>query len=317
MAKSQVNKKNKSGMDMLLSTSNSKEERKVKKNLIGDLEKHFNDFFWGLNDDIDYKESGYGGKVEHGFHPSSLFRIKCERKLVLSYLKADYIEEDVWIEPKLRRIFDMGSYVHNRWQMYLTLMSKAYDNFELIGDWKCKGCGYCLSPKKEIPQPKENTKCPKCKSVRWKYNEFRLGGKLRLVGKRDGKIIWNGETYLLEIKSIGMFPFTKLYQPPEDHIKQFAFYMYLDPEKVRKGFFIYENKNDQDVKIFLYKYNRLDIASDIDRLKVANDFVDRKKFPPRLDGFPNIPLCKKCEFRDTCKQADKTLKPLYKALDKK
>jgi CRISPR/Cas system-associated exonuclease Cas4 (RecB family) len=288
--------------DLLQHTKAIKKQKK-QSNVVGAVGKLVEDFLWELNEDEQYETESYGGEREKGFHPSSICYANCARKLVFEYagVPADFPEE-MFVDPGLRRIFDNGHDVHDRWQRYFTLMSKKYgDKIKLLGDWRCKGCGFKLSPDKEIPFPPERQDCSGCghAAPRWKYNEFRVYKKdLRLVGKRDGKILFGGEEILLEIKSMRTEQHKYLARPTIPHIKQFSLYMLMTG--VHKGLFLYENKNDQSLKFFFHEFDSKDIEDELNLLKEANEGIDNKKLPKRLKNFPGLRICKECPWRKTC-----------------
>jgi predicted Zn-ribbon and HTH transcriptional regulator len=283
------------GLGELLDFNDTIQDQNKAKGMIEPLEKDIEDFLWSLNDNNEYNEASYGGHMEKGFHPSAVCWEDCPKKLIFKYLELpmDYPEEE-YIVPLTRRVFDNGHDVHDRWQRYFTLMSERIEHLKLVGDWKCKGCGYKFSPGEEIEKPKGP--CPECKSERIKYNEFRIRyPKLRIVGKRDLKLIINGEEFLGEIKSMNTSQFNGLYKPLPKHIKQFALYMLSTG--THKGFFLYENKNDQKTKFFYYEYAESDIERELNLLKLANEALETGEFPkwetPKK-------VCKTCVYRKTC-----------------
>ena len=282
----------------------------------GDLsffEKAIDDFFWQLNTDKEYNEETYGGEREQGFHPSGIHNMKCMRRGVLEYygVKGDSDKTDV--SPQLRRIFDNGHDLHDRWQRYFTMMSDTREDIQFIGNWKCKGCGTTTDVNKEIKKPKH--KCPKCGSERWKYNEFRLRDpKLRITGKRDGKFIFNGKSFILEVKSINGMQFAKLVAPKEDHLVQANIYMRLDGSPYT--IFLYECKNTQSIKVYLSSKDESKIAKHIALLKDMNKYVDKGTVPPRISGFPVAGECAGCPYYQGCKRNDTFSKEL-KEIEKK
>jgi hypothetical protein len=285
-------------LDDLLQHSKSGAKTKFKKDTLAFLEESVEEFFWGLNSNRQYEESTYGGEIERGFHPSALMDLRCVRKLIYDYFNVPV--ESGEVNPKLRRIFDNGHHCHSRWQTYFTILAHDNKNIKFVGSWKCKSCGFVYSPNIEIEEP-QGFECPFCKCKRWKYNEFRLRKKsLRVTGKRDGKLIIKGKPYLLEIKSMSMFQFTKLYAPIEKHIKQFSFYMWLDGTK--EGFFLIEDKNTQDVKLFHHKFSMDHIKGEIAVLTAANKFLDEMTMPGRLTTYPQDNDCKRCGHKHTCKK---------------
>jgi len=276
------------------------QQKDLENNISSLLSSKVEDFLWELNTDKKYFKESYGGKIEKGFHPSGLAGVTCARKIFFEYIgqsvdeRAEVEEE---IPPKLRKIFDNGHSVHDRWQNYLTLMSSKDEDLEFVGDWICQGCNHLASPDKEITKP--DTPCPKCGSKNWKYNEFRLSYEpLRLVGKRDGKLIIKGKEYLIEIKSMNTFQFKKLREPTPGHLVQFNLYMLMSGCK--EGIFIYEDKNTQDTKMFKVSYNSSNLATELSVLEEANKAIDENRIPAAQVGFPTSPKCKKCPFKQLC-----------------
>ncbi len=250
-------------------------------------------YLWDLNN----KKWGADGEL----HCSSVCYAECSRALFyeMSGEKGEF--EEAWIEPPMRRIMDNGTGVHIRWQRYLMDIKDV----QLLGMWKCRRCGDSTDPDKEVTLPEYA--CPKCGVTKWKYAEFRLTDPaLNLVGKRDGKIIIGGKIYLLEIKSMRTEMFRNLTKPVEGHIKQIAQYLRMDPEGIQDAMFLYENKNDQKVKIFFYHYDEADIADILGMLRMADEGIKTGTPPIRLPGFPRSPTCRKCIFRNVCKTEQTT-----------
>ncbi len=232
-----------------------------------------------------------------GFHCSSVCYTECARALYYEITGAPGEFEEAWIEPAMRKIMDNGTGVHTRWQEYLSNIPDV----QLLGRWQCRRCLDRTDRDKEVLKP--NYYCVNCNSYDWEYAEFRLEEpELRLVGRRDGKIIISGKKYLLEIKSMRTEMFRNLTRPMDPHIRQIGLYLRMDPEGIEDAMFLYENKNDQKVKIFFYHYNENDIADVLGRLRMANDGLEDNTPPVRLPGFPRSPVCRKCIFRNTCKQ---------------
>lgn len=284
------------GIEELLALSKSGEESDTKDNVLSIIDEAIDTHLWGMNDKEDelYDIDG----IEHGFHPSALAGSFCARRLQYEFIKVPQEERmKREINPKLRRVFDNGSYVHKRWQRYFMDMSQAGLGIDLVGSWRCGSCHYLHSPDVEVTMP-IGLSCPKCGHDNWKYGEFRLRNKsMRVVGKRDGKLIINGEPYLLEIKSITTFKFKPLVRPEKDHIKQFSFYMFLDGTK--KGIILYEDKNDQNYKTFFHKYNSDNIMGELNVLTETNKGIDDETLCDRVDDYPSD-RCKLCPYYKTC-----------------
>ncbi len=283
-----------SGFDAFLSQSTRSTgptvQSKAKESIFIDMVEKY---LWDQNN----KKWGKPGEL----HCSSVCSAECQRALFYEMSGERGEFEEAWIEPAMRKIMDNGTGVHIRWQQYLTEIKGV----QLLGMWKCRECGTRTPPGEEVPIPDKG--CPACKASKWKYDEFRLADPaLNLVGKRDGKIIIGGKTYLLEIKSMRTEMFRNLTKPLEPHIKQIALYLRMDPAGIRDAVFLYENKNDQKVKMFFYHYDEADIADILGMLRMAGDGIKTGVPPLRLPGFPRSPTCRKCIFRNVCKEGQTT-----------
>jgi hypothetical protein len=283
----------------LLAFSKAHSKKNARIEVITTLEKSVEDFFWNLNEDIDYNEEQYGGIIQKGFHPSSLVEgIECRRELMYIYLQVEK-DEPFLINPKLRKIFDNGHSVHDRWQKYFTMLARKNPDIKFLGLWRCSCFMYFNENETEDPYGKP---CPSCgKKYAWKYKEVGLKNEnLRLVGKRDGKLVINNSAYLLEIKSINTFQFGNLYEPLRKHLQQLNLYMMMDNIKKKKGIFLYEDKNNQEVKFFLVDYDSSIINNICNDLVEVGKYIDSQKLCNRLDSFPADYRCKICDFKKTC-----------------
>lgn len=291
-------KKEETALDLLMHFTQAGSGEKDDLSFVQSVDDEVKKFLWSLNSNAQYEEDQYGGVKEQGFHPSGVAAGKCMRMGVYEYLGVAPDEDFLGIDPKTRLIFDNGHDVHDRWQTYFTLMSERPNSpIQLVGSWKCKGCGHVYSPDKEIPKPKKGTKCPVCGSTRIKYNEFRIRDKkLRITGKFDGKLLIFGKPHLLEIKSINTFSISRLVGPMEKHKKQVSLYQYCDNKD--PVLFLYEDKNMQDVKWFLHHYNKKFIKDELAWLEEVNTYVTKQVLPDKDAGGKQ---CLKCAFRRRCK----------------
>ena len=204
-------------------------------NVISEFEKELDSLFNDLNRE-EYNIEMYGGDKKKGFHPSSLSTSTCKRKIYMDYMG---LSGDVG--NRLRRIFDNGHDVHDRWQKYLTRSGKIGSQFKLWGNWRCKKCNKLFEEQFE----------PEC-CGKVKYAEVPLADKERdIVGKADGILVFHGVRYLLEIKSINSAGFSKLNSAKKEHRKQAM--IYARTLGVETILFLYEDKNTQNMKLFLDK----------------------------------------------------------------
>lgn len=253
---------------------------------------------------------GYGeGQKYRCFHPSKLARAVCARKLALEYAEAEPNEGAVDNPAKTYRIWHNGHDVHDRLQEYMSHMHVyTKGKVSLIGRWRCKDCGerYGYShPNTPMEKAMQRwivrpVKCSKCGSEFLKYQEIGLGiDEWNVRGKADGVILYDGEKYIWEIKSMNSFGWTKLDGPPDYYIPQPNFYM--KATGIHKTIWWFEDKNTQGIKEYLTHYDYSVIDPLVGLLSEAKKYIDNGKFPPPLQGARDIRAhCKKCEYRIIC-----------------
>lgn len=94
-------------------------------------------------------------------------------------------------------------------------------------------------------------------------------------GRLDAIITDKKENYVVEIKSCSQWTFQKLTQPQKEHVLQVLFYMYYS--NIRKGFILYECKDNQLIKCFdveLTEKNKEIVEKAIEELKELKKLID-------------------------------------------
>jgi hypothetical protein len=123
----------------------------------------------------------------------------------------------------------------------------------------------------------------------------------------DARITLGAKEWVVEVKSMNTFQFKKATSHPSGR-KQLRMYMFF--EKVKHGFVLVEDKNDQSFKVFpeIYgeTFNKEDIQPYLDRLKqiqeYKNDFIQTKTMVGKHPECTS-PTCKKalkCNLREAC-----------------
>lgn len=276
------------------------------------------EYLYSLNMDNEKNQEMYGGDIEVGIHPSGVHGNVCSRNMYYQ-ITGDYDTKKVntkedYIGATLRRIFDNGSYTHERLQRYFADMGG------LLGSWRCKTChtiygaqdldqdmykrrGYKVATVSQIPTLAP-TKC-ECGSTVFKYLEWRARWKdMYITGKCDGIFDMTAvkgpkEIVMLEFKSINSFGFQKLSYAQPAHITQMQFYMRTFVRhygmNIRHAVIIYEDKNNQQMKEYWIPYDPQEIA-EWDTLEQAVKSVGAKKLPKAV----RLPMCKDCLYRNVC-----------------
>lgn len=248
-----------------------------------------------------------------GWHPSN-FCDMCPRAHVIKELV--HYKDQSTIDPRLRRIFDIGTGIHYLYQnYYLGPMGILW------GKWRCRVCGkiqWGFMPTKEhrcVNVAKSNT---------WEYREVPVkserevgkGRKKRsyvINGHSDGLVFVDKVWKTLELKSINDRGFSKLSVPQGKHLLQAEIYaqLILDGavEKVGKSapkpeetLIFYVNKNNCKEAEFSRPVN-----SDVGRRALENPEISEKAFlkeelPAKHPDCRNliVPRAKDCKVATQC-----------------
>lgn len=104
---------------------------------------------------------------------------------------------------------------------------------------------------------------------------------------------------IVEFKSINSKGFKKLTKakPLEKHEMQLQLYFYLTG--IRKGMVWYENKDNQEIKIYHIEYDEALVQKTIEYIQTVIRYVDGKDLPER-EGNPVDLMCRYCDFRNIC-----------------
>lgn len=242
----------------------------------------------------DVMTRGLESQERVGLHASAIIdkgdNSFCVRQQVLSLVYKMLQGEQ--LSADLRRIFEEGNAVHEKWQRL----------FIRAGYAKAKTCDRTRFDKEYMLSytPDLVVRIP----------EFYKGA---MVG---------------EIKSMNSFSFQKQYEHVSGY-KQLQIYMYLlqkakgnldDPKDLdyKKGFTLLDSKNDQKFRTVVYDFEPETVAPYVDRLEdiaIAYDkFVNEGKPPKRLKGCDSISckLCSKCPMRNACWNVDNGRTPIDK-----
>lgn len=271
-----------------------------------------------------------------GWHPSE-FCGECMRKRVLLEILGKVKDEG--IDPKLQRIFDLGTAEHSWYQEgYLGPMGILW------GKWTCSRCDkvhWGFMPKDvcecsldrdscyQICQGDDSKKrlrsgCIHCKKWgRWEYKEVAVkailpGCKMPVVGMADGLIWYRGFWILLEIKTINSRGFAMLRESAivkhqkqtqiygelicQGHIRIPKEYRNLDLPRPEKVLFLYINKDTCDLKEFWVDLVPEQGLQELKRPIQYETAMAEKEFPPREPGCSLLtdPTVKKCPVGTYC-----------------
>ena len=127
----------------------------------------------------------------------------------------------------------------------------------------------------------------------------------------DAEVEMLGEDVVIEIKSMNSFAFQKAKGHPSGE-KQLNFYLWLRRKKW--GFVLAEDKNNQNIKVFIVKYDKEKVKPYVMRLKKIQKykqfFVESGKLPKKKCRNCDTKRAQECGLRDACWEIGKGRKKL-------
>ena len=241
-----------------------------------------------------------------------------------NYYARMQVKSDGLIDARTQRIFDNGSYVHVRLQTYLTKMGKLKmeevplrnDEYNIQGhtdgllalsqqelgilEIKSINDGQ-YSELRDVKEEhkKQGTVYLFCAESRRKYlqktykdlKQFNLSLSKRIeYYKSLYKHLKDGKKYTRE---------EKLKFKVEEHIKADTL-LYNTKLPITKVIFIYENKNTQDIKEFVYMRDSNLEAEVLEDYSYLNECIENEKIPSRCSKSKSVPPCKWCNYKLEC-----------------
>jgi hypothetical protein len=102
--------------------------------------------------------------------------------------------------------------------------------------------------------------------------------KYEICGSADGILELNNEKYVLEIKSINLWGFERLYNPKPEHILQANIYMFC--LKIYKAILLYECKNNQELREFPIEIDTNVLHPVLRKIKTVQEYLIKGIEPP-------------------------------------
>ena len=204
-----------------------------------------------LNSRVEEDRSG------RDFHPSA--SSSCPRIIELNML--GLIHENH--ESRIKRIFDTGHDMHNRYKRYFERAKK------LVAE--------------EAP-------------VQAMIDGIKIKGRADLIVKN-----FSNEDRLLELKTVNSRKFEEIIKNGiyyEEHFVQWNIYSGI--LKIFKGEILYENKDDQRMKVFSIEFNKEKFDKTINMFKVIDYHIERGTLIPK----PEVCNARYCIAKDYCKTAE-------------
>lgn len=203
-----------------------------------------------------------------GLHASAIIvgdKKFCLRQQVLSLIYKQLQGEQ--ISPGLKRIFEEGNSVHEKWQrMFLRAGYSEVEDLDVT-----------------------------------KFNEaFRISYTPDIICRIPE--FYEGEM-IVELKSVNTYQFLKMTKHPSAG-KQLQWYMYLTG--IHKGFVLNEDKNTQDTKIEVYDFEEEAVKPFVERCKKIKEAYRRVFAEKKMVGRPedakseDCKRCGECPMRIAC-----------------
>ncbi len=131
--------------------------------------------------------------------------------------------------------------------------------------------------------------------------EINIPSQEIISGRADAIISLDGELYVLDIKSINSMIFRTLEESKPENFQQVQLYLHFF--NIKKGVLLYVDKDQQNMKEFVFDYDKQlsdSLLEDFKKLKVK---IDKDTIPQRLADWPQNWQCQYCQFKDICSTA--------------
>jgi hypothetical protein len=259
-------------------------------------------------------------RATHVNSPSQISTCLRARYYARMGVQADYNA----IDPRTRRIFDNGNFVHIRLQEYLTkqgilLMDEVplrNDDYNIQGHTD----GYLRLSKEEVGileiKSIKQENFAKLKDAEYKHKEQALiymycaemrRKHLRSKYKTEKEFLASVHLRAKYHESLYWFLESGNKHTKEEKIKfQVDLCMRSDeilfntPQKITKVFVLYENKNSQEIKEFCVEWDMEIVKPLLEDCDYLEECIKTKTIPERAGKNKSDSVCRYCNFRSHC-----------------
>jgi len=129
-------------------------------------------------------------------------------------------------------------------------------------------------------------------------SEVKIPPQELISGRADAVISDGNQLYVLDIKSMNSMIFRTLEEPKPENVQQIQLYLYYF--KIPKGILLYVNKDNLQLKEFIFDYNPAQAEELIKGLTTLKSKIDSNIIPVRLADYPDNWQCRYCQYKSVC-----------------
>jgi CRISPR/Cas system-associated exonuclease Cas4 (RecB family) len=121
-------------------------------------------------------------------------------------------------------------------------------------------------------------------------------------GRADAILSDKKQLYVLDIKSMNSMVFRSMSEAKPENIDQLQ--LYLHYFEIPNGILLYVNKDNLDLKEYIFNYDKNRAEFLIEGLSSLREKIDSNILPGRISGYPDDWQCRFCGYKGVCDKAD-------------
>lgn len=132
-------------------------------------------------------------------------------------------------------------------------------------------------------------------------SEVKIPPQELVSGRADAVISDGSQLYVLDIKSMNSMIFRSMEEPKPENVQQLQLYLYYF--KISKGILLYVNKDNLQLKEYIFNYNPEEAEMLINGMTFLRKQIDDNIIPKRLASYPSDWQCRYCQYKSVCSMA--------------
>ena len=129
-------------------------------------------------------------------------------------------------------------------------------------------------------------------------SEVKIPPQELVSGRADAVLSDGNQLYVLDIKSMDSRTFDNMTEPKIENVQQIQLYLYYF--KIPKGILLYVNKDNLQLKEYIFDYDLEEAQRLIKEMTLLRTQIDTDVVPKRIDAYPNNGECKYCQYKSVC-----------------